>query len=230
MPIIARLVRAGDPRQPRPADRPGDLRADCWQRGGTAPCRPAHRPAPPRRSSCATAIPAGTAGLVPQGASRIRRTTDCTRRSQGRAVRIAARRSTGRCSSSTARRTNRGSAPTRSWRSRSPSPARAAAERGVPLYRHFADLLEPGHEITTLPRPTINLFSGGKHAGGQMPIQDVLVVASSAADDRRGAGDDLRGVPGRRRAGREQVRHARRWSPTRAGWRPTSRQSRRCSS
>jgi enolase len=28
---------------------------------------------------------------------------------------------------------------------------------------------------------TINLFSGGKHGGGQMPVQDVLVVPSSAA-------------------------------------------------
>jgi enolase len=31
-----------------------------------------------------------------------------------------------------------------------------------------------------LPRPTINLFSGGKHAGGQSPLQDVLVVPASA--------------------------------------------------
>ena len=53
-----------------------------------------------------------------------------------------------------------------------------AAERGVPLYHHFADVLEIALE--TLPRPTINLFSGGKHAGAQVPIQDVLVVAASA--------------------------------------------------
>ena len=32
-----------------------------------------------------------------------------------------------------------------------------------------------------LPRPTINLFSGGKHAGGQVAIQDVLVVPVAAA-------------------------------------------------
>jgi enolase len=55
-----------------------------------------------------------------------------------------------------------------------------AAERGVPLYRHFADLLEPDREITSLPRPTVNLFSGGKHAGGQVAIQDVLIVPVSA--------------------------------------------------
>jgi len=32
----------------------------------------------------------------------------------------------------------------------------------------------------TLPCPTINLFSGGKHAGGQSPIQDILLVPASA--------------------------------------------------
>ena len=53
--------------------------------------------------------------------------------------------------------------------------ARAVAlERGVPLYQHFADVLEA--PLHTLPRPTINLFSGGKHAGDQVPIQDVLIV------------------------------------------------------
>src|SRR5262249_39544539 len=42
--------------------------------------------------------------------------------------------------------------------------ARAAArQRNVPLYRHFADLL--GQSLQALPRPIINLFSGGKHAG-----------------------------------------------------------------
>ena len=58
-----------------------------------------------------------------------------------------------------------------------------AAERGVPLYRHFADLLEPGRPITALPRPTVNLFSGGKHAGGQVPIQDVLVATTEPTID-----------------------------------------------
>jgi enolase len=37
-----------------------------------------------------------------------------------------------------------------------------------------------GQPLRTLPRMTINLFSGGKHGGGQMPVQDVLVVPSSA--------------------------------------------------
>src|SRR5436190_350547 len=34
-----------------------------------------------------------------------------------------------------------------------------------------------------LPRLTINLFSGGKHAGGQVPIQDVLIVPRAATID-----------------------------------------------
>jgi enolase len=64
--------------------------------------------------------------------------------------------------------------------------ARAVAvERGIPLYQHFADILAgvTGAQhapLTTLPRTTINLFSGGKHAGGQVPIQDVLVVPAQA--------------------------------------------------
>ncbi len=60
--------------------------------------------------------------------------------------------------------------------------ARATAHsRGVPLYEQFAAILgqADGGQAPVwfrLPRPTINLFSGGKHAGGQVPIQDVLVV------------------------------------------------------
>ncbi len=58
--------------------------------------------------------------------------------------------------------------------------ARAMAmQRGVPLYQHFADIAD--EPLRTLPRLTVNLFSGGKHAGGQIPIQDVLIVPVSAA-------------------------------------------------
>ncbi len=48
-----------------------------------------------------------------------------------------------------------------------------AASEGVPLYRHFAALAQTEPR---LPQPMINLYSGGKHAGGQIPIQDLLVV------------------------------------------------------
>ncbi|MDA2926776.1 phosphopyruvate hydratase [Acidobacteria bacterium AH-259-G07] len=57
--------------------------------------------------------------------------------------------------------------------------ARAAArERNLPLFQYFAELL--GKFPRCLPRPTINLFSGGKHAGGQVEIQDVMVVPLGA--------------------------------------------------
>ena len=53
-----------------------------------------------------------------------------------------------------------------------------AAARRIPLYQHFADMI--GLPLKTLPRTTINLFSGGKHAGELCPIQDILVVPVSA--------------------------------------------------
>jgi enolase len=56
--------------------------------------------------------------------------------------------------------------------------ARACAlQSGIPLYRQFQG--EQGAS-GTLPRPTINLFSGGKHAGAQAPLQDILVVPTAA--------------------------------------------------
>ena len=54
--------------------------------------------------------------------------------------------------------------------------AQAAAEQH-PLYAHFADL---AGTAPRLPQPMINLFSGGKHAGGQIPIQDLLVIPTQA--------------------------------------------------
>lgn len=55
--------------------------------------------------------------------------------------------------------------------------AQAALEETA-LYRYFAQIIDA--EPRTLPRMTINLFSGGKHAGGQVCIQDVLVVPTAA--------------------------------------------------
>ena len=56
--------------------------------------------------------------------------------------------------------------------------ARAVArEQGIPLYRHFGNLIEHSPRLARL---TVNLFSGGKHAGGQVQIQDVLIVPIAA--------------------------------------------------
>lgn len=57
--------------------------------------------------------------------------------------------------------------------------ARAAATHHGELYLYFAALKGAGE--ASLPRLTINLFSGGKHAGGQVAIQDVLMVPLAAA-------------------------------------------------
>ncbi len=54
-----------------------------------------------------------------------------------------------------------------------------AAERCVPLWSYFAGLIQAWP--STLPRLTINLFSGGMHAGGQVEIQDALIVPMSAS-------------------------------------------------
>ncbi|MCY4540751.1 MAG: phosphopyruvate hydratase [Chloroflexi bacterium] len=56
-----------------------------------------------------------------------------------------------------------------------------AAQRGVELYRHFADI---AGTAPRLPKPMINLYSGGLHAGRQVAIQDVQIVAPSAAGIR----------------------------------------------
>lgn len=56
-----------------------------------------------------------------------------------------------------------------------------AVEKNVPLYAHFASLVEA--HAHRLPRMTINLFSGGKHAGSQVAIQDVLLVPLAATID-----------------------------------------------
>jgi len=58
--------------------------------------------------------------------------------------------------------------------------ARAAAlSRRVPLWRHLNDTLFSGVE-PSLPLPMINILSGGHHAGFQLDLQDVLVIAIGA--------------------------------------------------
>ncbi len=58
--------------------------------------------------------------------------------------------------------------------------ARACASHlKIPLYEYFGSLIE-NHDFA-LPQLTINLFSGGKHAGGQIAVQDVLIVPSASS-------------------------------------------------
>lgn len=56
--------------------------------------------------------------------------------------------------------------------------ARACAfAQSVSLFRHLASIAGTS---PALPQLTVNLFSGGKHAGAQVPIQDVLLVPAAA--------------------------------------------------
>ncbi len=45
------------------------------------------------------------------------------------------------------------------------------------MYHYFAALM--GRPVARLPRMTLNLFSGGMHAGQQLAIQDVLIVPAT---------------------------------------------------
>jgi enolase len=53
-----------------------------------------------------------------------------------------------------------------------------ARHQRIPFYQHFANML--GTQPSAIPRLTVNLFSGGKHAGQQVSIQDVLIIAMAA--------------------------------------------------
>ena len=52
----------------------------------------------------------------------------------------------------------------------------AAAQRGMPLWRHLANGAEP-----QLPMPMVQIFGGGAHAGRRVDIQDFLVVPIGAS-------------------------------------------------
>ncbi len=51
----------------------------------------------------------------------------------------------------------------------------AAAEAGVPLYRHLG-----GEGTGLLPLPQIQIFGGGAHAAGRLDVQDFMVVCPEA--------------------------------------------------
>lgn len=56
----------------------------------------------------------------------------------------------------------------------------AAAEEGLPFYRYLAERYEtPGTQVV-VPLPMINIISGGLHAGGNLDVQDFLVVPVAA--------------------------------------------------
>jgi enolase len=49
-----------------------------------------------------------------------------------------------------------------------------AAEKGVPLYRHIADLA--GNKDVLLPVPAFNVINGGSHAGNKLAFQEFMIL------------------------------------------------------
>jgi len=59
--------------------------------------------------------------------------------------------------------------------------AKAAAEgKGIPLYRHFADLAGNTGPMT-LPIPCFNVINGGSHAGNKLAFQEYFIIPVGAA-------------------------------------------------
>ncbi|POY76781.1 putative Phosphopyruvate hydratase [Rhodotorula taiwanensis] len=57
----------------------------------------------------------------------------------------------------------------------------AAAQKGVPLYAHFADLagIKPPY---VLPVPAMNVINGGSHAGNALAFQEFMLLPTGAKD------------------------------------------------
>lgn len=54
-----------------------------------------------------------------------------------------------------------------------------AAKKGVPLYKHFADLA--GNTNLVLPVPAFNVINGGSHAGNKLAMQEFMILPTGAA-------------------------------------------------
>ncbi|ENN82035.1 hypothetical protein D910_07243 [Dendroctonus ponderosae] len=53
-----------------------------------------------------------------------------------------------------------------------------AAKRGLPLYRHIADLA--GNKNLILPVPAFNVINGGSHAGNKLAMQEFMILPTGA--------------------------------------------------
>jgi len=55
-----------------------------------------------------------------------------------------------------------------------------AAAKGVPLYKHIADLA--GNTNIILPTPAFNVINGGSHAGNKLAMQEFMILPTGAAN------------------------------------------------
>ncbi|PVD35343.1 hypothetical protein C0Q70_02303 [Pomacea canaliculata] len=53
-----------------------------------------------------------------------------------------------------------------------------AAQKGVPLYQHIADLA--GNKRLILPVPAFNVINGGSHAGNKLAMQEFMILPTGA--------------------------------------------------
>jgi enolase 1/2/3 len=56
-----------------------------------------------------------------------------------------------------------------------------ALTKGIPLYQYVASLCDC---VPQMPLPMTNMISGGMHAGGNLDIQDVLIIPNGVTDYR----------------------------------------------
>uniref|UniRef100_A0A6V1RTS7 phosphopyruvate hydratase n=1 Tax=Heterosigma akashiwo TaxID=2829 RepID=A0A6V1RTS7_HETAK len=57
-----------------------------------------------------------------------------------------------------------------------------AGAKGMPLYRHFADLA--GNDQLILPVPSFNVINGGSHAGNKLAFQEFMIMPVGASSFR----------------------------------------------
>ncbi|KAM8794270.1 beta-enolase isoform 2-T2 [Eudromia elegans] len=57
-----------------------------------------------------------------------------------------------------------------------------AAEKGIPLYQHIANLA--GNHELILPVPAFNVINGGSHAGNKLAMQEFMILPVGAASFR----------------------------------------------
>lgn len=55
-----------------------------------------------------------------------------------------------------------------------------AGEKGVPLYKHIADISGAKQDKFVLPVPFQNVLNGGSHAGGALAFQEFMIVPTAA--------------------------------------------------
>ncbi|KAG0312845.1 hypothetical protein BGZ99_009222 [Dissophora globulifera] len=56
-----------------------------------------------------------------------------------------------------------------------------AAAKGVPLYRHIADLAGYAGKKIVMPVPAFNVINGGSHAGNKLAMQEFMILPTGAS-------------------------------------------------